>query len=255
MRVLLLLPSPIRRQVAEQISFGLYDLVQTNAAVAGQLPVGAWRLVFQLLQVFGAGIEPPYVWTQDLISELEQDTVFANLLDHAVLPNPVTHPEPASAVPLANIPSTITPSSLPANQFTIRIDCKFAYHNPRAFFQCAEALTFLIRDGSAVNLLNASVAVWCLRIFIEAAANGAEHVQAASGPTSPTKESKRWPSKSGASSPVTGSIDSDSEEPNQLVSAYQNIALQLLDLINALHARIVKIYNNAPTSGIKLIHL
>ena len=63
LRLLLVLPGPVLHSLARQLTYGLHELLRTNAANIHA--ASDWSTLFTLLEVVGAGANPPPVMQVD----------------------------------------------------------------------------------------------------------------------------------------------------------------------------------------------
>ncbi|XP_047109298.1 Golgi-specific brefeldin A-resistance guanine nucleotide exchange factor 1 isoform X1 [Schistocerca piceifrons] len=137
-----------------------------------------------------------------------------------------------------------------ANQFSIVHERELLAHDPYAHVKCCESLAFLVRDVAHITPYNFEHCVHCIRTFVEASLNGSEKRMkkktANSAKEKPRKKAsnRRKEEKIRAQSPQRSSspYDADESDSEELPSGYQQVSIQLLDLMHTLHTRTAHIF-------------
>ncbi len=153
-----------------------------------------------------------------------------------------------------------------ANQYKIDLDdVGLGQHGKKAFVKSCETLNFLIRDMAHINIQNFESCIHCLRTFVEACVVGDhssntskkdknnQNAQKTGTNTkrqqqmNAVKQQKSMPeiqSRSGqrSISPTSNRQDSD-EDDDQLVTSYETISTQLLDLLDTLHIKAATVFS------------
>ncbi|XP_030381756.1 Golgi-specific brefeldin A-resistance guanine nucleotide exchange factor 1 isoform X2 [Scaptodrosophila lebanonensis] len=161
------------------------------------------------------------------------------------------------------------PNSGTTTSSSLIFNCKLQEHSPFALFKCWDSLAFIVRSVAHITPYNFEACVRCIRIFVEASRDGGvrqrrklETVYAA--PTKrrtnkkvPPKRGERSAThKQGPGSPIAatsscnlaslGSVDvSDimpNEEDEDLAQRYEQLSIQLLDLMYTLYTRTAQIF-------------
>ncbi|KAK6027876.1 hypothetical protein OSTOST_06090 [Ostertagia ostertagi] len=120
-------------------------------------------------------------------------------------------------------------------------------HEPASFLKVCDTLSFLLRDAIHVTPDNFESCVACLRTMVEASLDGGRY---AAGPLSGDAQNRlrshvddrmkrpkaAKPGKKDLSTDVTGDDSEIRREEQQLTASYQQVSLQLLDLCSTLHS-------------------
>ncbi|XP_018046916.1 PREDICTED: Golgi-specific brefeldin A-resistance guanine nucleotide exchange factor 1 [Atta colombica] len=148
------LPSATTAPLAQQIAYGLFELLKTGAANIHSAE--DWKVVFSLLECAGAGALAPK----------RSNTV---LDETANARTSVLDPRPISPVPeWVLVSPTGTEAPLPVAADTIVLARDLQSHDSAAFVKCCESLNFLVRDMAHVTPFNFDLCVNCVRTFAEA---------------------------------------------------------------------------------------
>ncbi|XP_022240117.1 Golgi-specific brefeldin A-resistance guanine nucleotide exchange factor 1-like isoform X2 [Limulus polyphemus] len=152
---------------------------------------------------------------------------------------------------------TVQVRPLPVNQYNIILECELQPHDPNAFMKVCESLSFLIRDVAHITPENFESCVHCIRLFVEASLNGGNSSWKQSKgrdcrdkkftKTGNRKKSEVGRMKKSRSSPshvVQGYDADDDEQGEEFPSGYQEICIQLLDLMHTLHTRAGSIFQS-----------
>ena len=149
------------------------------------------------------------------------------------------------------------------NQYKIDLDEGLNKHDKKAFVKCCETLTFLIRDVTHITPDNFESCVHCLRTFVEACVcgdrihkikkhNSKQQAQQNSKGRQ-TKATAKQQQKSQQQSNQNdqyqlkhsytyhGQIESEDED-DSLITSYESISLQLLELLDTLHNKAASIF-------------
>ncbi|XP_067141452.1 Golgi-specific brefeldin A-resistance guanine nucleotide exchange factor 1 [Centruroides vittatus] len=144
---------------------------------------------------------------------------------------------------------------LPVNQYNIVLEQELLPHDPFAFTKACECIAFLIRDAAHITMENFESCVHCLRVYIEASMNGGYNLEKRLSRNKNTKEkrlvrSSKWKDDSShirrtRSSPRhSGNGNQQDDDKMDLLPLYQQISIQLLDLMHTLHTRAASIFNS-----------
>lgn len=198
LRMLLLLKATTLSKVARQISYGLYELLKTNAANIHSAT--DWAIIFTLLECVGAGAPPPRVVGKPPVHDtgaksdgelgqigtLEDDSGIGNergytsdselsRSQHIPSSSNTTSPElspntgggwimvgrEGDIQPLMAKPLTLT-------QFAPSSERELGLHDPFSLVKCCESLAFLVRDVAHITPYNFENCIHCIRTFVEA---------------------------------------------------------------------------------------
>ncbi|XP_035670130.1 Golgi-specific brefeldin A-resistance guanine nucleotide exchange factor 1-like [Branchiostoma floridae] len=234
LRVLLTMKPSVLYKVCRQLSYGLHELLKTNAANI-QL-ARDWDTLFTLLECVGAGATPPPVVQSDAPvetnnvvveeggvdsgaqsdSEVAVEHVHSSLSsdrgytsDSELYEAATKHHKP-SGEGEGMKQSTSTgwllvgkddvdsngqkPAILPVNQYVLTIAEELRNHDPKSLAKCCETLSFLVRDAAHVTPENFESCVHCLRVFVEASVSGAKPKEEKKPKPTP-KEGKKFRKK------------------------------------------------------------
>ncbi|PVD38476.1 hypothetical protein C0Q70_01091 [Pomacea canaliculata] len=206
LRLLLILPGPVLHSLARQVTYGLHELLRTNAANIHA--ASNWNTLFTLLEVAGAGASPPPLMQVDADLDVTQvlhdagaqsdseigpegsstATDRGYTSDSELYESPHRHlnqhPQRASPelalrpVPdngswmLVNREESYNHRMLHVNQYTIELREELVRGDRKALMKAAETLAFLVRDAAHITPHNFKSCVHAIRIFVEASING-----------------------------------------------------------------------------------
>ncbi|XP_016981293.1 Golgi-specific brefeldin A-resistance guanine nucleotide exchange factor 1 isoform X2 [Drosophila rhopaloa] len=146
-------------------------------------------------------------------------------------------------------------SSPPVN--TLIFSCQLLDHAPFALFKCWDSLAFIVRSVAHITPYNFEACVRCIRIFVEACRDGGirqrRKLETAAKQRSAKKRSDRKPGgmASSASSSnlllLTGDTADNqghgsAAEQEDLAQRYEQLSIQLLDLMYTLYTRTAQIF-------------
>ncbi|KAL1123464.1 hypothetical protein AAG570_002544 [Ranatra chinensis] len=269
LRMLLLLKGTTLFRVSKQVSYGMYELLKTSAANIHS--AADWVIIFTLLECVGAGAPPPRVVgkpsshsgtrsegeimvdsglgnERGYTSDSELSKVGSQPLSPASSPD---FPPATTGWILVGHEGEIQPVTLggrvPPPGLSLG-DRELSTHDPYAMVKCCESLAFLVRDVAHITPYNFGNCVYCLRVFVEACADANEKRVYRK-----IKDINRGRKKSNAGrktredhirarSPTGSAYDADESDPEEIPSGYQQVCIQLLDLIYTLHTRTAQIY-------------
>ncbi|XP_012936931.1 Golgi-specific brefeldin A-resistance guanine nucleotide exchange factor 1 [Aplysia californica] len=210
LRILLMMKPNVVHSISRQVSYGLHDLLRTNAANIHTSQ--DWYTLFTLLEVAGAGANlPPFmqVCTDVDVSEVISDAgaqsdsevasasgmsdvsdrgytsdseLYGGQQRHASLPGQLLpQMRPVEELELKPVPDNGSwlmvnkeehPARMPINQYSIDLNENTLFPDSRALLKSSETLTFLVRDAAHVTPHNFESCVHCIRTFVEAGVNG-----------------------------------------------------------------------------------
>ncbi|XP_059156775.1 Golgi-specific brefeldin A-resistance guanine nucleotide exchange factor 1-like [Physella acuta] len=210
LRILLMMKPNVVHSLSRQISFGLHDLLKTNAANIHTSQ--DWYTLFTMLEVAGAGANLPPVLQvcpdldlAEVISDagaqsdsevqsvngasVESDRGYtsdselyeAGQSRHPSQKQSANHSHPLG-LELRPVPDNSSwmmvnrkdhqSSRMPVNQYSIDLNENLLFPDSRALIKSTETLTFLVRDAAHVTPHNFESCVHCIRTFVEAGVNG-----------------------------------------------------------------------------------
>ncbi|XP_033250509.1 Golgi-specific brefeldin A-resistance guanine nucleotide exchange factor 1-like isoform X1 [Drosophila miranda] len=150
-------------------------------------------------------------------------------------------------------PSSTTGAS--SSSSSLVYNCQLLDHAPFALFKCWDSLSFIVRSVAHITPYNFEACVRCIRIFVEACRDVGirqrRKLEAAGKQRSAKKRSDRKPgvASSGSSSNLsllTGdaadNLPVNSAEHEDLAQRYEQLSIQLLDLMYTLYTRTAQIF-------------
>ncbi|XP_048590620.1 Golgi-specific brefeldin A-resistance guanine nucleotide exchange factor 1 isoform X2 [Nematostella vectensis] len=272
LRVLLMMKHSVLMACGRQISFGLHELLRTNAASITS--TRDWVTVFTLLECVGAAATPPTVTPGPKPDKADSDSGISDGVsscDSQIGLFTAIEAEPdisASAVGDAwLLISKEDSEGSPINQYDLTVSVQLNKHDSKCFVKSCQSLTFLIQDCAHVSKENFLHCVHAVRVYTEASLNGGtgfrqneknlkdlsadnksgswgrsskKGVPAKSSKKSPTAITKRKAARSAGSSPATS--EDELEIYETINNAYDAMALQLIELMYALHTCAASFY-------------
>lgn len=274
--------------ICEQISFGLHELIQTNAE--NIISHQDWYIVFVLLEVVGAGINPPTMLQLNsgvdvsdrlMESEAQSDsevpstssssivlgassnkgyTSDSELEIHKKMAQPDHDMQPVAGMDTWMVVNRDEhDKKLPlVNQYSIELSEPVQACNIKSLIKTTEALSFLVQDAGRITVANFQSCVYAIRIFAEASVNGG--YRKAAIPPKPLQDSKIKPKQSKSHSvlkksqnspshlQMTTSLDEETEAEG-LDGELLAQSIQLLDMMHTLHTRANSIYLSCTCPG------
>ena len=185
LRILLLMKHNVLQACGRQISYGLHELIRTNASSI--TAARDWVTVFTLLECVGAAASLPTVTSGPVATStvsndsdsISGDYEFAEGLSNSESEvGSFTSVEADSGLGGSILGDTwlvITKQdsdSSPANQYELTVGVKLNKHDSKSFVKSCQSLAFLIRDNTHVTKENYLQCVHALRVFSEASLNG-----------------------------------------------------------------------------------
>ncbi|CAH3156211.1 unnamed protein product [Pocillopora meandrina] len=187
LRILLLMKHDVLQDCGRQISFGLHELIRTNASSI--TCSRDWVTVFALLECVGAAASLPTVTSSNVSMSTASSDVGSDLTSRNYeLADGISNSESEggsftsieadsglSGSVLGDTWLVITKQdseSSPANQYELTVGAKLNKHDSKSFVKSCQSLAFLIRDNAHVTKENYLHCVHALRLFSEASLNG-----------------------------------------------------------------------------------
>lgn len=205
LQILLMMKPKVIHSISQQIAYGLHDLLRTNAANIHSSQ--DWYTLFVLLEVVGAGANPPPLLQVNSDVDVAEGLSEAGAQSDSELPSgrdmtdgcsdrgytsdseletrppSQLHRGPSGefevqAVPdngswmLVNKDEPGYKRHLPVNQFSIELNENVQFCDSKALLKSSETLSFLVRDAAHVTPLNFESCVHAIRAFAEASLNG-----------------------------------------------------------------------------------
>jgi len=270
LRILLMMHPKVLLSCSKQISYGLHDLIRTNASNIQYSR--DWITILTLLQVVGAGASPPIVKpgpcltliSGDLYSMSQQDVVDTETGETIAgegngegneetdrdsdKPDNLNRSNSAGEQWL--LINKNLDEDIPVNQYDLTFKERLNKHDSKVFRKASSSIAFIVRDMAHVKDFNIFQCIYATLLFGEAAANGGlkhrlkepdnAEVRVLPPPkrvktkgrriASPTTERKKIPN---LDSPRSEDENEMSDTTNNI---YDAVSLQLLDLMYALHS-------------------
>ncbi|XP_022788096.1 Golgi-specific brefeldin A-resistance guanine nucleotide exchange factor 1-like isoform X3 [Stylophora pistillata] len=187
LRILLLMKHDVLQDCGRQISFGLHELIRTNASSI--TCSRDWVTVFALLECVGAAASLPTVTSSNASMSTASSDVGSDLTsrDYELADGISTSESDGSSFTSIEADSGLSGSVLgdtwllitkqnsessPANQYELTVGAKLNKHDSKSFVKSCQSLAFLIRDNAHVTKENYLHCVHALRLFSEASLNG-----------------------------------------------------------------------------------
>ncbi|XP_072280556.1 Golgi-specific brefeldin A-resistance guanine nucleotide exchange factor 1 isoform X3 [Pyxicephalus adspersus] len=206
LRILLMMKPNVLSRVSRQISFGLHELLKTNAANIHS--INDWNTLFCLLECIGAGVKPPpalQVTTRsDNDTGAQSDSevssyhstdvsldrgytsdseVYTEHSKQSKMHRSVTDVDMVNSgwlvvgkedVDSSKVSAAISKpgANTPVNQYSLVIGMDFGPHDTKSLMKSVESLSFIVRDAAHVTPENFKLCVKTIRVFVEASLNG-----------------------------------------------------------------------------------
>lgn len=255
------------RQLSRQVSFGMHDLLRTNASNIHSNE--DWTNIFRILQVYGAGSNTPMLIsltgtqpnqlsrTASLNTTTTAKTVkttepryYSNenlteystseaLIDKGYTSDSEIYHQSAeefqsneSLASQNQVPALNNSLKNLANQYKIDLDDEgLGQHDKKAFVKCCEILTLLTRDLAYINIQNFESCIHCLRSFVEACVIGKISKEMTRPKVNHTgKIRKQKAQQESTTSKRVKDVDSDDDD--QFVTSYETISIQVFNELN-----------------------
>ncbi|XP_013395195.1 Golgi-specific brefeldin A-resistance guanine nucleotide exchange factor 1 isoform X4 [Lingula anatina] len=283
LRMLLMMKPEIIHSLCRQVTFGLHELLRTNAANIHSSE--DWYTLFTLLEVAGAGASPPPVMqtgngvdvAESLVdagaqsdSEIGTDHVPSEYSDRGYTSDSelyealqTKHQKASTEVDLNVRPSNGSwlvvnkeecERAMLVNQYSIELRDRLQPHDTKSLMKASESLAFLVRDAAHVTPHNFENCVHAIRMFVEASVNGGSHlnkhllkpkVHEKKGHKHGQKKGDKMKKSKSSPAHIAHVTNSDDEEEfENTTGAYHSLSIQLLDLMHTLHTRAASIFGS-----------
>ncbi|KAL9961546.1 hypothetical protein ACROYT_G030504 [Oculina patagonica] len=187
LRILLLMKHSVLQACGRQISYGLHELIRTNASSITSSR--DWVTVFTLLECVGAAATLPTVTSGPVaMTTASKDADSDSISGDYEFADGISNSESD----LSSFASVETESGLggsvlgdtwlvitkqdsessPANQYELTVGVELNKHDSKSFVKACQTLAFLIRDNAHVTKENYLQCVHAIRVFSEASLNG-----------------------------------------------------------------------------------
>ncbi|XP_057309577.1 Golgi-specific brefeldin A-resistance guanine nucleotide exchange factor 1-like [Hydractinia symbiolongicarpus] len=278
LRILLMMHPHVLLSCSKQISYGLHELIRTNASNIQYSR--DWITILTILQVVGAGASPPIVKpgpcltliSGDLYAPHEEkekiDTETGETyqtgehMDRGDSKDETEEDDDESKSPTGEQWLLINKNEdddLPVNQYDLTFKEKLNKHDCKVFIKASSSIGFIVRDMAHVKDFNLFQCIYAVLLFGEACSNGGlkyrleetvlNQIELEKHPIL-VKKSKAKRSTSPLASRKKGGVmesprsEDEAEFNENTGNIYDAISLQLLDLMYALHTNASKILGN-----------
>ncbi|XP_020564943.1 Golgi-specific brefeldin A-resistance guanine nucleotide exchange factor 1 isoform X3 [Oryzias latipes] len=207
LRLLLMMKPHVLSRVSREVSFGLHELLKTNAANIHC--TDDWYTLFSLLECMGAGVKPPASFqiastTADSDTGAQSDSELSSYhasevssdrgytsdsevyTEHSKtrMPRSTTDVDVASSgwlvvgkddLEINKTPQVNSKAQLNhplVNQYSLTLGQDLGQHDTKSLVKCVETLSFIVRDAAHVTPDNFELCVRAIRVFVEASLNG-----------------------------------------------------------------------------------
>jgi brefeldin A-resistance guanine nucleotide exchange factor 1 len=244
--------------LSSEVAYGLHELLRTDAANIQKSE--DWFILFSLLEVVGAGVNPSPVFQ----SPTSHPSHHKHHHQSQSAINAESDSECSDCITISTTDKGYTSDSeiyrrsdyivVSHNDLEPIRNSNAVRHDRRALNKSCEIISFLIRDLAYVTQENFEYSIHCIRIFIEAIIKEQNEKQKSSlSPSSANNRNIKQIRKATS----TNSLNEVYEQTNQPVKQsprseyndkleYETTALQLLDLMHTLHIRAAQIYKQIP---------
>uniref|UniRef100_A0A3P9K3E6 Golgi-specific brefeldin A-resistance guanine nucleotide exchange factor 1 n=1 Tax=Oryzias latipes TaxID=8090 RepID=A0A3P9K3E6_ORYLA len=274
LRLLLMMKPHVLSRVSREVSFGLHELLKTNAANIHC--TDDWYTLFSLLECMGAGVKPPASFqiastTADSAqsdselssyhaSEVSSDRGYTSdsevYTEHSKtrMPRSTTDVDVASSgwlvvgkddLEINKTPQVNSKAQLNhplVNQYSLTLGQDLGQHDTKSLVKCVETLSFIVRDAAHVTPDNFELCVRAIRVFVEASLNGGETAIFGKvlGENRREKDSGAGLRRGGGGGRASGQrlsrSHSDDEEDEGVPASYHTVSLQVSqDLLDLMH--------------------
>lgn len=269
LRILLMMHPDVLLSCSKEISYGLHELIRTNASNIHYSH--DWITILTLIQVVGAGASPPIVKPGPCLTLISGDLYSAVCQEEKVdtETGEETGEKPSERTEKENrgnpeakvgeqwlLINKNEDEDIPINQYDLKFKEKLNKHDAKVFMKASSSISFIVRDMAHVRDFNIFQCIYAVLLFGEASANGgliykidddrisrSEHEKQRSVEKKSKSKGKRLSSPANRRSAGGDTVQDDDEEGSteDASNRYGAISLQLLDLMYALHINSSKI--------------
>ncbi|XP_017837578.1 Golgi-specific brefeldin A-resistance guanine nucleotide exchange factor 1 isoform X2 [Drosophila busckii] len=275
LKLLLQLQPSLLLRISKQISIGMYELLKTSAQNIHSEQ--DWQIIFNLLECVGAGAVPPTLedavvqqqqQSNGVVAPEEQNSLERGYTSDSELNKPATASPTTENWIMVNKDSELSTNSRPQSppsaastppiSSSLVYNCQLLDHAPFALFKCWDSLAFIVRSVAHITPYNFEACVRCIRIFVEACRDGGirqrrKHEQQSKQQSSKQRQQNARKlgviasTSSGNLSTLASSDLGDASTPNaaeqeELAQRYEQLSIQLLDLMYTLYTRTAQIF-------------
>ncbi|KAH8386199.1 hypothetical protein KR200_001021 [Drosophila serrata] len=282
LKMLLMLKPALLLRISKQISIGIYELLKTSAqnihseqdwqiifnllecVGAGAVPPSYDDAQLPLPLNGGAKSDGALSGEEDGSTLPERGYTSDSELNKTSVGPAASSPSAENWILVNNKDSELTTASRPQSPpssstppvSTLVYSCQLLDHAPFALFKCWDSLAFIVRSVAHITPYNFEACVRCIRIFVEACRDGGirqrRKMEAAAKQKSSKKRSDRKPGMASSASssnltlltgdPADNLAQGNAAEQEDLAQRYEQLSIQLLDLMYTLYTRTAQIF-------------
>nr|XP_016928857.1 Golgi-specific brefeldin A-resistance guanine nucleotide exchange factor 1 isoform X1 [Drosophila suzukii] len=282
LKMLLMLKPALLLRISKQISIGIYELLKTSAqnihseqdwqiifnllecVGAGAVPPSYDDAQLPLPPNGSAKSDGALSGEEDSSTVPERGYTSDSELTKASAAPAAPSPSAENWILVNNKDSELTTASRPQSPpssssppvNTLVYSCQLLDHAPFALFKCWDSLAFIVRSVAHITPYNFEACVRCIRIFVEACRDGGirqrRKLESAAKQRSSKKRSERKPGTASSTSssnltlltgdPADNQGQGNAAEQEDLAQRYEQLSIQLLDLMYTLYTRTAQIF-------------
>ncbi|XP_037713437.1 Golgi-specific brefeldin A-resistance guanine nucleotide exchange factor 1 isoform X1 [Drosophila subpulchrella] len=282
LKMLLMLKPALLLRISKQISIGIYELLKTSAqnihseqdwqiifnllecVGAGAVPPSYDDAQLPLPPNGSAKSDGALSGEEDASTVPERGYTSDSELTKASAAPTAPSPSAENWILVNNKDSELTTASRPQSPpssssppvNTLVYSCQLLDHAPFALFKCWDSLAFIVRSVAHITPYNFEACVRCIRIFVEACRDGGirqrRKLESAAKQRSSKKRSERKPGMASSTSssnltlltgdPADNQGQGNAAEQEDLAQRYEQLSIQLLDLMYTLYTRTAQIF-------------
>ncbi|XP_016928857.3 Golgi-specific brefeldin A-resistance guanine nucleotide exchange factor 1 isoform X1 [Drosophila suzukii] len=282
LKMLLMLKPALLLRISKQISIGIYELLKTSAqnihseqdwqiifnllecVGAGAVPPSYDDAQLPLPPNGSAKSDGALSGEEDSSTVPERGYTSDSELTKASAAPAAPSPSAENWILVNNKDSELTTASRPQSPpssssppvNTLVYSCQLLDHAPFALFKCWDSLAFIVRSVAHITPYNFEACVRCIRIFVEACRDGGirqrRKLESAAKQRSSKKRSERKPGMASSTSssnltlltgdPADNQGQGNAAEQEDLAQRYEQLSIQLLDLMYTLYTRTAQIF-------------
>ncbi|EDW47538.1 Golgi-specific brefeldin A-resistance guanine nucleotide exchange factor 1 isoform X1 [Drosophila sechellia] len=282
LKMLLMLKPALLLRISKQISIGIYELLKTSAqnihseqdwqiifnllecVGAGAVPPSYDDAQLPLPPNGSAKSDGAISGEEDATAVPERGYTSDSEITKASAAPAASSPSAENWILVNNKDSELTTASRPQSPpslsappvNTLVYSCQLLDHAPFALFKCWDSLAFIVRSVAHITPYNFEACVRCIRIFVEACRDGGirqrRKLESMAKQKSSKKRSERKPGMASSASssnltlltgdPSDNQINGNAAEQEDLAQRYEQLSIQLLDLMYTLYTRTAQIF-------------
>ncbi|XP_055384486.1 Golgi-specific brefeldin A-resistance guanine nucleotide exchange factor 1 isoform X2 [Condylostylus longicornis] len=275
LNILLRLKPNVIYRISKQISSGIYELLKTSAQ---NIHTEAdWQIIFTTLECVGAGTLPPEFDDIPHIPATKSDGALSSeedsglpdrgyISDSEIISKSTNNSNSGTPHQQHGSPTTenwilvnkdsgeFSLSSRPQSPLigvnSLVYPCKLVEQMPFALFKCWDSLAFIVRNVAHITPYNFESCVRCIRTFVEACLDGGlkarrrnssgKHLRKKSFNRKDLQRNRKQRNQNNSGNGIDDQTsDSEDEDLNQ---RFEQLSIQLLDLMYTLYTRTAQIF-------------